>query len=257
MSAKDKQRLAIAIGLVVVVAAALYLLVFRKKAETGAEQAPAATTAARPGGARGVAMGRTGRAGAVAASKAGALGAKAPALGAKGPVTQAQAAALFAAALAAKAAAPAATTTPLEDSRPDPFASLIPPPPPIVYHPPPLPVAVVQVGIPPVMAAALPLESIIGGVGQRRTAGVLWNDRVLAIIETEKTVAVVQPGDTVDGEMVRSISPEGLVLAVKGGQEVDVPLRAAEAGTRRPALVTPASSPELPGAPTSSEYQAY
>jgi len=94
-------------------------------------------------------------------------------------------------------------------------------------------------------------------VGSRRTAGVLWNDRVLAIIETEKTVAVVQPGDTVEGEMVRSISPEGLVLAVKGGQEVDVPLRAAEPGTRRPPLVTPAGSPELPGAPTAPEYEAY
>jgi hypothetical protein len=244
MSAKDKQRLAIAIGLAVVVAAALYFLVFRKpKEEAGVAQAPASSTQ----GTGGLATAPAGKAG-------GAAGAKAPAgaLGSKAAV-----AAAFAAALAAKAQPAAVAVQPQEPSRADPFAPLIRPPRWVPPPPPPPPAAVIQVGMPPVMTGALPLEATIMARGQRRTAGVLWNDRVLAIIETEKTTAVVQPGDTVDGETIRSISPEGVVLAVKGGQEVDVPLQAAEPGTRRPTPVTPVGSPELPGAPAPPGYGVY
>jgi len=230
MSAKDKQKLGILIGLVVVVAALFYFLVLRKPKEEA--QAPARPTsvaqkAPTPG------LGLQGP----AAAKPGSPGAPGP----------------FAAALARKAAAQA-TAVPIEPSRADPFASLIPPPKPVIYHPPPPPPAVYQVGIPLVTVQTLPTETVIAQEqGQRRTAGVLWDHQVWAIIETEKTTAVVQPGDTVEGDTVRAISPQGLVLAIKGGEEVDVPLRGRIGSAPRAPLTAPEGRPGLPGPPPSYE----
>ncbi|UCH34217.1 MAG: hypothetical protein JSV65_17030 [Armatimonadota bacterium] len=237
MSAKDKQRLGIAIGLAVVVLVALYFLVLRKPkgeettaAETSAatkETTAASKTKARPGaGAVGIAA-RPGAPGALAAAGGPKPGAPA------GP-----------------AAAPA------EPYRVDPFAPLFPPPPkPPPPPPPPPPPAVVQVGIPPVIAQ-LPPEAVPRPPEERRRmAGVLWNDRVYAIIETENTVAVVQPGDTVDGGTVRSISPEALMLATTGGQEVEVPLRNRTGPA--PSVVRTATPPGRPGLPGPAAPQAY
>jgi len=256
MSVKDQRRLAIAIGLVAVVAAALYFLVFRKPKPT--EQAVAARPAAgvskapAPGkglgkfGARG-AMRLRGLAGGAAAGKARAGLGKGPGARAGGGAFAAlRARAPGAGMLAALAVKPA------EPYRADPFAPLFPRPKVVVLPPPPLP-AVVQVGLPPVMAQLLPVATRVAREReqvQRRTAGVLWDHQVYAIIETEKTVAVVQPGDTVDGDTVRAISPQGLVLAVKGGEEVEVPLRSRPAGTARPpSPARPQTRPGLPGSP--------
>ncbi|HUT75229.1 MAG TPA: hypothetical protein VM221_10420 [Armatimonadota bacterium] len=203
MSAKDKQKLAIAVGLVVVVAVALYFLVLRKPAPE-AELAPP-PIAARPVAPR-------------------------PA-----PIAAAQ---VLAAAQAAK---------PLELSRPDPFEPLIKqiePIWPVGQRP---PVAAEEVGIGPVVANLLPLD--IPGVREsRRMAGVLWNEHVWAIIETERTTAVVQPGDVVEGNTIRAISPQGMILTTKRGMIDEVKLQG-----RIPAAVAavpvsaPAGRPALPG----------
>jgi len=201
MSAKDKQRLAIAVGLVIVVAAVLYFLLFRPRAETpvsvGSENEgiPFGGAAIEPEGAP-------------APQPPVASGPPAPAV----------------------AQAPAQLQP--EPSRPDPFALLFPPRPPqrvVPPPPPPPPLAVEVVGIPPVMVDVLPpirlRPGVFAGVPQRRVAGVLWNDRVWAIIESDKITAVVQPGDVVEGNTVQAISPQGLILTSKGGKETEVPLR--------------------------------
>ena len=224
MSAKDKQRLAIAVGLVIVVAAALYLLLFRPRAE------PTASVGSESGGTP---------FGAAAIKPQGAAAPQPPA--APGPP------------------APAAAQAPPEvqpgPSRSDPFALLFPPPPPkreTPPPPPPPPLAVVVVGIPPVMVEALPPirrpAGLLAGVPQRRVAGVLWNDRVWAIIESEKITAVVQPGDVVDGNTVQAISPQGMILTSKSGKETEVPLRGRGQGAAPGSVPVgaPAGRPTLP-----------
>ena len=224
MSAKDKQRLAIAVGLVIVVAAALYLLLFRPRA------APTASVGSESGGTP---------FGAVATQPRGAAAPQPPA--APGPPAPA----------VAQAPAPPQPGP----SRPDPFAPLFPPTPPEKQRrppPPPPPLAVEVVGIPPVMVEALPPIrrplGAVGGVSQRRVAGVLWNDRVWAIIESEKITAVVQPGDVVDGNTVQAISPQGLILTSKGGKETEVPLRSRGQGPAPGSVPVgaPAGRPTLP-----------
>ena len=208
MSVKDKQRLAIAIGLVVVVALLFYWLVLRKP-QAGEE-------VGIPGMGSEVVGGRV----------PGAPTRPAAGPSAAAPVTPAPTGPAPSAPVTALAAASA--VKPIEEPRADPFAALFRVRPTL---PPPPPLAATQVGIPPVIAQLLPLDIIIPEQEQRRTAGVLWDHQVYAIYvnETDNTVAVVQPGDTVDGETVRAISPQGLVLAVKGGEEVEVPLRARSA----------------------------
>ena len=232
MSAKDKQRLGIAVGLVVIVTAALYLLVFRGKPEEQTE------VAARP-----------------AAGEEAADRSERPGAGGRPSGVAARGAVPAGDADAQEPGAPVEPKVTPDPYRVDPFQRLIePPPPPRQPPPPPPPAAVVQVGIPPVMMGALP-EVLIAREGPyRRTAGVLWNNQVWAIIETEKTTAVVQPGDVVEGNTVRAISPQGLILAIQGGEEVDVELAGRGAASRPRAapagMSTPPGRPSLPGAPT-------
>lgn len=236
MSAKDKQRLGIAVGLVIVVAAAFWFLVLRKP-KAGQEAAATKPTAPAEKAT-----------GAVAPARAGAGGAR-------GISKEAIVAALLARAARAGKAAP--VVTPAEPYRADPFAPLFPPPPPPPPRPPPPPPPVVRVvGIPPVMVQALPPTAIVAVTREqpRRTAGVLWNDRVWAIVETERTTAVVQPGDRVDGDTVRAISPQGVVLAAQSGKEVEVPLRGREGGAAPMPAAVPSGRPELPGASAPSAY---
>jgi len=247
MGAKEKQRLAIAIGLAVVVLAALWFFVLRKpKQEEQTAQAPGAAAPGRV---------------------PSAPGAKIPGRGPLGPAAPFNLAAPGIGAAAVKGAAgvapapgapPAALAkaTPLYPPRPDPFEPLFKPPPPPKPKPPPPPLALVQVGPPLVMAQALP-EQVMMVQEQTespgRTSGVMWNDRVYAILEKpDNTSAVLQPGDTLDGDTVRSISPEGIVLAHKGGGEIKVSLRARQGGAV-PATTAPAQ-PELPGAPAAQAY---
>jgi hypothetical protein len=127
---------------------------------------------------------------------------------------------------AAPALAAARAAKPLELSRPDPFEPLIKiRQTQIVWGPgqgPP--VAAEEVGIGPVVANRLPLD--LPGVREsRRVAGVLWNEHVWAIIETEKTTAVVQPGDVVEGNTIRAISPQGMILTSKRGMIDEVKLQ--------------------------------
>jgi len=236
MTPKYKQQLAISAVLVVVVLAGLYFFVFRKPKpeQTGPAARPAATAS------RGVAPGAKAPAGKAFAgmSKAEALKALlslAPGSLPPGLLPGAQA---------------GAVEKPTEPYRPDPFANIFPPPPPPKPLPlPPPPPAAIQVGIPPVFAQLLPSEGVreIAEREQGRMAGVLWNDRVYAIIETDNATAVVQPGDTVDGRTVRSISPQEAILASKSGEEVKVPLRGAMGMAPRVApAATPPGRPALP-----------
>jgi hypothetical protein len=266
MSAKDKQRLAIAIALAVVVLAALWYFVLRKpKAGEEIAQAPAALA---PGSRAGLkSSGKAPLSGGAPAAKPGAIpGPAAPGLAAR-PGAPAGAPVPGAAGAVAAAVAPGATpaagapgapvkATPLYPARPDPFAPLIKPRPYVPPPPPPPPPAVVQVGIPLVTAQTLPPQVLMveeQRVSPGRTSGVMWNDRVYAILEKpDNTSTVLQPGDTVNGDTVRAISPQGIVLARKGGGEIPVPLRARGSGAA-PATAAPAQ-PELPGAPSARAY---
>ena len=234
MTPKYKQQLAISAVLVVVVLAGLYFFVFRKPKpeQTGPAARPTGTTAAAPG---------------------------TKAVAGKAPAAMSKAEALKALLSLPPGSLPpgllpgapaGAVEKPTEPYRPDPFANIFPPPPPPRQPPPPPPLpAAIQVGIPPVFAQLLPSEGVreIAEREQGRMAGVLWNDRVYAIIETDTAIAVVQPGDTVDGRTVRSISPQEAILASKSGEEVKVPLRGAMGMAPRVApAATPPGSPALP-----------
>jgi hypothetical protein len=59
----------------------------------------------------------------------------------------------------------------------------------------------------------------------RRVAGLLWNDQVWALYESDGQTSVVKPGDIVEGGTVRAITDEGLILDVPTEEKpVVVPL---------------------------------
>jgi len=77
-------------------------------------------------------------------------------------------------------------------------------------------------------------------------AGVLWNSRVWAILETgqaeEAQSFIVKPGDIVEGGRVQIITRKKLVLSGEGKKPRDVYLKPME---RKP---PPAMAPGMPGA---------
>lgn len=105
-------------------------------------------------------------------------------------------------------------------SRRDPF---------LTFEPPPLPT-------PPELVANLPPVNLQSGglrppgidasqLGRRRVAGVLYNDRALAILEKDNDYFVVKPGDVVDGIRITAIAPDGIFIEDEDGMRWRVPLR--------------------------------
>ena len=58
----------------------------------------------------------------------------------------------------------------------------------------------------------------------QRVSGILYNDRVLALVETGGRTYVVQPGDTIDGKRVIAITPDGVTVSGVGGAQTTIPL---------------------------------
>lgn len=113
---------------------------------------------------------------------------------------------------------PGADKTAPGPHRDDPFAPLLgggkavkpPPPPPIIA----------VVGARPVLVGLLPPTILpYNDESDQRVAGVMWNGHVYAIVETNGKPAIVQPGDRIQGKVVRRINPQGLVLTSKGKSE--------------------------------------
>lgn len=71
-----------------------------------------------------------------------------------------------------------------------------------------------------------PVQSSAG----RRMAGVLFGDGVYAILETNGKAEAVQPGDTVEGGKVVSISADGLTIKTDDDRTIFVPLSSTPTG---------------------------
>jgi len=112
---------------------------------------------------------------------------------------------------------------PAEPTREDPFRTFEPPP---VPTPPEL-----LIGMPPVNLVEGGLRP--GGastegprVGNRRVAGLLFNDEAWAILEDENgETFIVKPGDVVDGIRITAISRNSIFLMDRDGKRWEVPLR--------------------------------
>jgi len=99
----------------------------------------------------------------------------------------------------------------------------------LTFEPPPQPT-------PPELVANLPPVNLQSGglrppgidvtqIGRRRVAGVLYNDRALAILEKDSEYFVVKPGDVVDGIRITAIAPDGIFIEDEDGIRWQVPLR--------------------------------
>jgi hypothetical protein len=112
-------------------------------------------------------------------------------------------------------------TGPTEPSRPDPFQTFEPPPQPT---PPELLVSMPAVGLTPGgLRPGGPSE--VAAVGDRRVAGLVYNDEVYAILVDGEEEFIVKPGDVVDGIRITAIARDGLFLRDSEGQRWEVPLR--------------------------------
>lgn len=206
MSLPDRNKLLIAGGVVVV---AILVLVFVLLRGRGSKEE---TAGAGGGFAVPAAAGAPGAPGTAAAPAApGAPGAAAAAPG--------------------QAQAPAAGGAPLVGlvrmdlgsealTRRDPF---------LTFEPPPQPT-------PPELIANLPPVNLQAGglrppgieasqIGRRRVAGVLFNDRAVAILEQDNQYFVVKPGDVVDGIRITAIAADGIFIEDADGIRWRVPLR--------------------------------
>jgi hypothetical protein len=110
-------------------------------------------------------------------------------------------------------------TGPAEPTRTDPFETLDPPPRPT---PPELLLSFPTVGLGPLRPPG------VGGprVGNRRVAGLLFNDQAWAILEDEDgETFIVKPGDVVDGIRITAIARDSIYLMDSDGKKWQVPLR--------------------------------
>ena len=111
-----------------------------------------------------------------------------------------------------------------EPTRTDPF---------LTFEPPPLPT-------PPELVVAMPPVNLVEGglrpggvtstagpmVGNRRVAGLVFNDEAWAILEDETgEYYVVKPGDIVNGIRITAISRSSIFLMDRDGKRWEVPLR--------------------------------
>jgi len=215
MSLPDRNKLLIAGGVVVV---AILVLVFVLLRGRGAKEE---TAGAGGGFAVPTAAGAPGATGTAAAPAAPGAPGAAPAAGGAAP----------AAAGAGQAEAPTAGGAPLVGlvrmdlgsealTRRDPF---------LTFEPPPQPT-------PPELIANLPPVNLQTGglrppgieasqIGRRRVAGVLFNDRAVAVLEKDNEYFVVKPGDVVDGIRVTAIAADGIFIEDADGIRWRVPLR--------------------------------
>jgi len=113
---------------------------------------------------------------------------------------------------------------PSEPTREDPFLSFDPPPRPT---PPELLVALPPVNIVPGGLRPGGITTVAGPrIGNRRVAGLLFNDQAFAILEDEDGDAfVVKPGDVVDGIRITAIARNSIFLMDEDGKRWEVPLR--------------------------------
>jgi hypothetical protein len=152
---------------------------------------------------------------------------------------------------AAVAAAPSVSvgvvemgTGPAEPTRTDPFET---------FHPPPVPTPP-ELLVPLPTVALGPLRPPGAGagprVGNRRVAGLLFNDQAWAILEDEDgQTFIVKPGDVVDGIRITAIARDSIYLMDSDGRKWQVPLRGLGPGsTAVGARSTVSALPSLPPA---------
>ena len=136
---------------------------------------------------------------------------------------------------------------PAEPTRPDPFLSFEPPAQPT---PPELLVSLPPVGV--VAGGLRPGGVTTAGprVGNRRVAGLLFNDQAWAILEDEDgETFIVKPGDVVDGIRITALSRNSIFLMDRDGMRWEVPLRGLGPGTAvSTASSTVSAMPSVPPA---------
>jgi hypothetical protein len=133
---------------------------------------------------------------------------------------------------------------PAEPTREDPFVTFNPPPQPIaqeVLYPLPA-VGLVAGGLRPGGIAE------VARVGNRRVAGVVFNDQAWAILEDEDgTAYVVKPGDVIQGIRITAIARDGILLRDSEGNRWEVPLRGLGPGGQAGRTETTAAAmPQVP-----------
>ena len=118
---------------------------------------------------------------------------------------------------------------PAEPTRSDPFLSFEPPPQPT---PPELLIALPPVGVVPGGLRPGGVTTAGPRVGNRRVAGLLFNDQAWAILEDEDgETFIVKPGDVVDGIRITALSRNSIFLMDRDGMRWEVPLRGLGPGT--------------------------
>jgi hypothetical protein len=134
---------------------------------------------------------------------------------------------------------------PAEPTRPDPFLTFEPPPQPT---PPELLVGLPLVGIVPGgLRPGGAVATTVARVGNRRVAGLLFNDQAWAILENEDgETFIVKPGDVVDGIRITAIARDSLFLKDSDGKRWQVILRSMGPGARAGSTVS--GMPETPPA---------
>lgn len=157
----------------------------------------------------------------------------------------------------AAAAPPADKLDPLEESREDPFRPVFGPKPPRTRM-------TFTRNLPRPDIRRVSLEPVVLGLGQeeetlppqpqRRMAGLLKNDRVFAIIETEGRTSIVKPGDPIDENLVVDrILPDKVILRstrLRTPVFIEVPKAAGDA-SRRESLTGAPGGPAGPTGPMS------
>ncbi len=136
---------------------------------------------------------------------------------------------------------------PAEPTRQDPFVTFNPPPQPIPPE--------VLVQLPPVGLVAGGLRpgggvEAVAKIGNRRVAGLLFNDQAWAVLEDEEgNTYVVKPGDVVEGMRITAISRDAIFLKDRDGKKWEVPLRGLGPGGQAGSPgTTAAAMPEMPPA---------
>jgi hypothetical protein len=133
---------------------------------------------------------------------------------------------------------------PAEPTREDPFVTFNPPPQPIpqeVLYPLPA-VGLVAGGLRPGGITE------VARVGNRRVAGLLFDDQAWAILEDEQgDTYIVKPGDVVEGIRITAIARDAIFLKDREGNKWEVPLRGLGPGGQAGGVETTAAAmPEMP-----------
>jgi hypothetical protein len=254
MNLSDQQKKLVVGGIALIAILVIVLFVVRSRRRPP-EAGPAAGGFVQPGqeggAAAGPAAGPAARAGGVAVARGRRGGAAGGAVGAAG---------LGAGAAGEAPAAPSQYPSigvvkmgigPAEPTREDAFLTFNPPIPPIpqeVLYPLPA-VGLVAGGLRPGGITE------VARVGNRRVAGLLFDDQAWAILEDEPgigqagrpTTYIVKPGDVVDGIRITAIARDAIFLKDREGNKWEVPLRGLGPGGRGGVMETSAAGvPEMP-----------